>query len=151
MCFQVMLYGLAVVLGMAANTACLPITLKITTIITMEFIIVSTGVMYCQAEWVKKVTIPSVTGVFCRGLCSSVFAVLASSKIFLVRGPKSIVTSFGRWCSGDSAFMILSVCKCGICMGFSCSEDGVMFVCIVDNASIMGMLAACIMKCVEVV
>ena len=96
MCLQVMLYGLAAALGIAANTACLPITLKIITIITMELIMVSTGVMYCQAECVKKVTIPSVTGEFCRGVCSSVVAVLASSSIIFVKGPRSIVTSFGR-------------------------------------------------------
>ena len=44
-----------------------------------------------------------------------------------------------------------SVCRCGIFMGLLCSEDGVTSVCIVVSANIMGMLAACIIKCVDAV
>ena len=80
------------------------------------------------------------------GACRSLSARVASSRMTLVNGTRSIVTSFGRFCSGMSALSTAAVCSGGKCMGVMCSESGEISLCDVDSAVMMGMLTVCMRK-----
>lgn len=89
-------------------------------------------------------------GVSWIGLSRMSAAFLASIKMFLVKGSRSIVMSDDSLLMFVIDLMMACVCKCGMCIGSWCSDEDVMFKLFV-NASSMGVLAACIIKCVELV
>ena len=85
------------------------------------------------------------------GMCSSCEVTCASSSTFLVNGSKSSVRSVGSVFIGVIALTMACVCRCGIVMGVLCNDEGAMGACSVDSASMMGMFAVCIKKCVDTV